>query len=91
MHSFLSDRKYSFSFLQEKMRVSNEFELSFKEIQKTVNEENTGLLLTGGECTLDIYLDQTVSVINKVKANERVKDGFQIYRRKSGKNREVKI
>lgn len=52
-----------------KMRISNEFELPFKEIQKTVNEEKAGILLTGGEPTLDIYMDQTVSVINKIKCH----------------------
>ena len=52
-----------------KMRISNEFDLSFKEIQKTVNEENAGIILTGGEPTLDIYLDQTVSIINKIKTH----------------------
>jgi organic radical activating enzyme len=52
-----------------KMRISQEFDLSFKSIQDLVNKENAGILLTGGECTMDIYIDQTVNLINKVKAN----------------------
>lgn len=51
-----------------RMRISQEFELPFKDIQELITKENAGILLTGGECTLDIYLDQTVSLINKIKS-----------------------
>jgi len=52
-----------------KMRISAEFDLSLKEIQKIVDQENAGLLITGGEPTYGGNFQQTISLINRVKAN----------------------
>lgn len=52
-----------------KMRISAEFELTLKEIQKIVDQENAGLLITGGEPTFGTNFQETISLINKIKAN----------------------
>jgi len=52
-----------------KMRISNEFELTLKGIQETVDREKCGLLITGGEPTFGGNFEQTRDLINRVKAN----------------------
>lgn len=47
-----------------KMRISAEAPYSLDEIQETIIRTRSGLLITGGEPTLDKYLDDTVSLIN---------------------------
>ena len=53
---------------QVKMRISNEFDFPLKEIQEIINREKCGVLVTGGEPTFDENLEQTISIINKIKA-----------------------
>lgn len=52
-----------------KMRILNEFDFPLKDIQKIVNEEKCGILISGGEPTFDNNLEQTLSIVNKIKAN----------------------
>ena len=52
-----------------KMRISNEMEISFGEIQKVVNENKTGLLISGGEPTSEENIQSTIELINKVKCS----------------------
>lgn len=63
------NRTCKFCDTQVKLRVSQEFDFPLKEIQKIVNEEKCGLLISGGEPTFSDNLDQTVSVINKIKTH----------------------
>lgn len=50
-----------------KMRISAEAPYSLKEIQDTIIKTRTGLLITGGEPTLDKYLEDTLSLINDLE------------------------
>jgi len=50
-----------------RMRISTQYDLSLKEIQKEIDRFKTNLCLTGGEPSLDIYMDQTVTMLNRLK------------------------
>ena len=52
-----------------KMRVLREMEMSIAEIQSIVDERKCGIMITGGEPTLNLYLDDTVKIINEVNAS----------------------
>jgi len=51
-----------------KMRISNEADYALRDIQNIVDEHNCGLLITGGEPTFNLNLNQTISLINGVNA-----------------------
>jgi len=53
---------------QVKMRVFEEAEYPLTAIQATVTEKNCGLLITGGEPTFNLNLNQAISVVNEVAA-----------------------
>jgi organic radical activating enzyme len=53
---------------QVKMRVFEEAEYPLTSIQTIVNEKNCGLLITGGEPTFNLNLNQAISLINEVAA-----------------------
>lgn len=63
------NRTCKFCDTQVKLRISQEFDFSLKEIQKIVDKEMCSLLITGGEPTFSDNLDQTVLLINRVKCN----------------------
>lgn len=50
-----------------KMRISAEAPYSLKEIQEEIIKTRSGLLITGGEPTLDKYLNDTLSLINDLE------------------------
>jgi 7-carboxy-7-deazaguanine synthase len=50
-----------------KMRISMEFEMSLENIQKQINENNCGILVTGGEPTFKKNFDQTLMLLNELK------------------------
>lgn len=47
-----------------KMRISSEAPYMLSDIQKTVNEKRVGLLITGGEPTVDRHFKETLSLLN---------------------------
>lgn len=49
-----------------KMRISNEADYSLEEIQKVINERSTGILITGGEPTIDKHFNDTLKLLNKL-------------------------
>ena len=49
-----------------KQRNSLESEYKLKDLQKIINEEKTGLLVTGGECTYDLHFNDTVKLLNNL-------------------------
>ena len=53
---------------QVKMRVFQESEHSLRSIQEVINDKNCGMLITGGEPTFNLNLNQTISLINEVTA-----------------------
>ena len=61
------DRNCPFCDTQVKMRISQEFEFSIKEIQNMIDEGNNGLLITGGEPTFNLNLPSTIDIINSIK------------------------
>jgi len=52
-----------------KLRISQEFEISISDIQKSIDEWETNLCITGGEPSFSINLDQTINLINNLKCN----------------------
>lgn len=50
---------------QVKMRITNESSISLKEIQKIIDKENCGIMITGGEPTFSTNLKQTTDIINQ--------------------------
>lgn len=50
-----------------KMNCEQEMKLSIKQIQKIVDKENLGIMITGGEPTFSTNLKQTGELINKVE------------------------
>jgi len=63
------NRRCIFCDTSVKMRVSKEFEFSFKEIQNIVNEEKCGILLTGGEPTFNLNLSRSIDLINNINCS----------------------
>lgn len=61
------NRTCKFCDTQVKMRVSNEFDFSLKEIQEIINKEKCGILVSGGEPTFSDNLDQTITMLNRLK------------------------
>jgi organic radical activating enzyme len=53
---------------QVKMRVFQEAGHSLRSIQEVINDKNCGMLITGGEPTFNLNLNQTISLINEVTA-----------------------
>ena len=53
---------------QVKMRVFEEAPHSLRSIQSTVEEKKLGMLITGGEPTFGLNLNQAISLINEVTA-----------------------
>lgn len=51
------------------MSAFQELKISLKEIQEIINKEKCGILVSGGEPTFDKNLDQTVTIINRVKTH----------------------
>ena len=49
-----------------KLRISVEYSISLDDIQKILDKEKCGLLITGGCPTYDTNLDQTVSMLNNL-------------------------
>lgn len=47
-----------------KMRISAEAPYSLKEIQQTINDRNAGLLITGGEPTVNRHFDECLDLLN---------------------------
>lgn len=47
-----------------KMRVSAEAEYTIEDIQKQIKDNNAGLMITGGEPTVDRHFDETVFLLN---------------------------
>jgi len=52
---------------QVKMRISMEAPHSLKEIQENISQNRTGILLTGGEPTINKHFDDTLSLINDLE------------------------
>lgn len=50
-----------------KMRISEESEYSIKQLQKVLDEENTSLMITGGEPTFSTNFDQTYAMLTTLK------------------------
>ena len=50
---------------QVRMRTSTEFEIPIKEIQKIVEENKCGILISGGEPGYSLNFSYTVNLINK--------------------------
>lgn len=50
-----------------KMRISAEAPHLLSDIQQTVNERSAGLLITGGEPTVDRHFKETVSLLNDLE------------------------
>jgi len=49
-----------------KMRALQEAEFTIKRLQEIIDEEKTGLMITGGEPTFSNQLIQTISMLNKL-------------------------
>ena len=49
-----------------KMRISAEAPYKISDIQDTVNENRSGLLITGGEPTVPKHFDETVALLNQL-------------------------
>jgi len=49
-----------------KMRISAEAPYELKDIQETINEKKAGLLITGGEPTVEKHFNDTVSLLNNL-------------------------
>lgn len=62
-------RKCKFCDSQVLMRVSNEFEMSIKEIQSIVDEYKTNICITGGEPLFNNNLLATIDIVNSTKCN----------------------
>ena len=63
-----------------KMRISAEAPYALSDIQETVNEKRAGLLVTGGEPTVNRHLNETVMLLNELDypvANVE-SNGFQL-------------
>jgi len=54
---------------QVRLRISNEFEYSIRDIQDSINEYNTNMCITGGEPTFGHNLNYTIDLINTIKCN----------------------
>ena len=50
-----------------KMRVSKESEYSIKELQKEITENKLGIMITGGEPTIDKHFQDTLALLNKLE------------------------
>ena len=53
---------------QVRMRIYNEFEISIKELQQTILDNNLGLMITGGEPTFGLNYVYTINLLNKIDA-----------------------
>ena len=51
-----------------KMRIMEEFEYPIHDIQLMVDENNLGIMITGGECTFGNNLFGTINIINNTKS-----------------------
>lgn len=63
------NRNCNFCDTQVKMRVQNEFETTFRNIQELVDEYDTNICITGGEPTYNLNLNQTIDLVNNIKCN----------------------
>jgi organic radical activating enzyme len=64
-----------------KMRISAEAPYQLSDIQKTIHEKNAGLLITGGEPTVNKHFDEMVMLLNELEypiANVET-NGFRLY------------
>jgi len=64
-----------------KMRISAEAPHKLENIQATINEQNAGILVTGGEPTVPKHFDETVMLLNDLKypiANVET-NGFRLF------------
>lgn len=64
-----------------KMRISAEAPHQLSDIQKTIHEKNAGLLITGGEPTVNRHFDEMVMLLNELEypvANVET-NGFRLY------------
>jgi len=52
---------------QVKMRVSAEAPYLLSDIQKTIDSKRAGILITGGEPTVDRHIDDTLLLLNELK------------------------
>ena len=50
-----------------KMRISKEAKYDIDDLQKEIIENNLGLLCTGGEPTIEKHIDDTITLLNKLK------------------------
>jgi len=60
------NRKCNYCDTQVKMRVSGEYDMDLRDIQKIVSEKNCGIMITGGEPTFGLNLKYTENIINGV-------------------------
>jgi len=58
------DRNCKFCDTQVKMRVSAEAAYSLESIQETINQQNVGILVTGGEPTIPKHFDEALSLLS---------------------------
>jgi len=58
------DRKCRWCDTLVKMRAEQELEVSLTKLQEIIDEERTGLLVTGGEPTFSKQLNQTIAMLN---------------------------
>jgi 7-carboxy-7-deazaguanine synthase len=49
-----------------KMRISNEANYSLEEIQKIINKRSAGILISGGEPTIDKHFNDTLKLLNQL-------------------------
>ena len=64
-----------------KMRISAEAPFFLSDIQNTIKEKNAGLLITGGEPTVDRHFDEMVMLLNELDypvANVET-NGYRLY------------
>lgn len=74
------NRNCNFCDSQVRMRITNEFEISINEIQDLIDKFEINMCITGGEPTIDVNLQSTIDIINKVKCNlfNVETNGFQL-------------
>jgi len=61
------DRKCRWCDTLVKMRAEQELEVSLSKLQEIIDEERTGLMITGGEPTFSKQLNQTIAMLNKLE------------------------
>ncbi len=78
-----------------KMRITNESESKIEDIQKIIDNTSSGILITGGETTYEIHIENCISLINNLNypiANIET-NGYDIQKllSKIDKNKNVKV